>query len=84
MRTKIWKVDIKDPLPLLPLVLFEVVIVNLNKMLPFLGNITHGENSFHRAYRNAGAAVDALLRIYVKHLIIRGAVDTIHGAHVSA
>ncbi len=64
------------------LLVTEKVGVDLNEVLLVFRNIAVGENGGYRALRLAKAAVDALIRINVQHIIRLGPlVDAVHRAH---
>src|SRR5579883_172043 len=59
--------------------------VDLDEVLLIVGDIVLGEDRGHRAGRLAGAAVDALVRIDVQHLVLVAiVVDAVDGAHLDA
>ncbi len=66
------------------LLILEIVRVNLNIALPFFGDLVLVENGIHRAYRDTGIAVDSLIWVYVKHLVILVAMDAVHRANIDA
>ena len=59
--------------------------VDLDELLLVVGDVVLGEDGGHRAGRLAGAAVDALIRVDVEHLVdTLVEVDAVDGAHVHA
>ncbi len=62
----------------------EIVSVNLNKMFPLLGGLTFDEDRVHRAFGDAGGAINAFLGVYINHLVAIIAMDAVHRANVDA
>src|SRR4030095_2006061 len=63
-------------------IVHEELLVDLRVLLPLGGKLVIAEDRLDRAYRLAGAAVDALLRMDVQHGL--ALVDAIHGAYLDA
>src|SRR4029453_6667422 len=72
------------------LLLLEVLGVHRDEVLPFVRSFVQRKDGFHRAGRDAGAAVDALVGMDIEHLrrrklrFVLARMDTVHGTHVHA
>src|SRR5215510_5951946 len=62
----------------------EIVRVDLDIFTPFFRHFVVDENGVYRAGGNAGAAVDAIVRIDIEHRVLVIAVDTIHRTNIDA
>src|SRR5207249_3954940 len=59
--------------------------VDLDELLLVVGDVVLGKDRGHGAGRLAGAAVDALVRVDIEHLVVVAVVvDAVHGADVDA
>ncbi len=62
----------------------EVFVVDVNVVAPLFGNIVLREYGDYRAYRLAGGAVDALIRMDEILVVFVLGVDAVHRANIYA
>ena len=62
----------------------EVIGVHPGEVMPLRRDFALGKDSIHRTCRDAGATVNALIGIDVKHLVLVGPVNTVHRANIDA
>src|SRR5690242_12207815 len=63
---------------------FEIVGVDLDEIAPLLRDLVFGKDRVHRAGIDAGAAVDALVRVDVVHVRRVVRVNTVDRANLDA